>query len=317
MDVNINNYEELAMDYLEGNLEANTQEAMEAFLIDHPEIKNELTDLCEMVVVPEAIPYPNKSLLKKERKGVIIPGSWFRMGAAAACGGLLSFFAYNFFFPTANDIPVQADVEKSTPIIKTDIEESNELVAELPTESVTTDKTPAIVKSTDKKVTKVKKAVPDKTIPRSSTASVINSTPQPKPVEQIVSPKVVMPAIPAPVYETSEELYAEVKPSTDKRSVNINQFDLNQMLGVTSDSSPNTTTSLKDQNTLNQDDGFEVESFSTDKSNETITLENNGSLNTLDNNGDVSNSLLPKSFGLKITKTKINKPSKKKKGNQH
>lgn len=64
--INKNNYEEYALDYLEGKLSPEQEQAMEQFLLEHPSIKEEIEGVEKMVLVEdESITYPYKKNLKK------------------------------------------------------------------------------------------------------------------------------------------------------------------------------------------------------------------------------------------------------------
>jgi len=76
------NYEAYALDYLEGTLPPDEQEAFEAFLERHPEIAAEIEGLDDIKLTPPAMVYPNaSSLYRREEKAY-----W---GWAAAAGWLL------------------------------------------------------------------------------------------------------------------------------------------------------------------------------------------------------------------------------------
>lgn len=63
--ININNYEEFALDYMEGNLDDNTKSLFEQFLNDNPEVKEELEGLLDFTVLPDEVSFELKLVLKK------------------------------------------------------------------------------------------------------------------------------------------------------------------------------------------------------------------------------------------------------------
>ena len=70
MQINRNNFEEHAIDWLEGNLKGEELKSMEAFLSANPDVRAELTGLYEIVLkAPETV-YTKKEQLKKKEKGV-------------------------------------------------------------------------------------------------------------------------------------------------------------------------------------------------------------------------------------------------------
>jgi len=75
MDINNHNYEEFGIDYLEGNLSADMEEAMQFFLMQNPEIEAELMGLEEVVLQPDMeVFFSDKaSLLQLEDSKRIVP----------------------------------------------------------------------------------------------------------------------------------------------------------------------------------------------------------------------------------------------------
>ncbi len=97
MDINNHNYEEFAIDYLEGNLSPELEEAMQLFLLQNPEIEAELMGLEEMVLeVDTDIVFPDKKVLLQSEKPVkVIPlyRQWKRYVLPMA-GALCLFFVW-------------------------------------------------------------------------------------------------------------------------------------------------------------------------------------------------------------------------------
>lgn len=87
MKINLENYEAWMVDYIEGNLSADQQKELQAFLVFHPELQKEL-DAFSMTKLPvdTAVFFPNKEALKQPIGGgkVISFGNWMRYAAAAA-----------------------------------------------------------------------------------------------------------------------------------------------------------------------------------------------------------------------------------------
>ena len=65
MDINIHNYEAYFLDYLEGNADERVIAAIELFLADHPELRNELTSFQTLEVTPEKTEFAGKNGLYK------------------------------------------------------------------------------------------------------------------------------------------------------------------------------------------------------------------------------------------------------------
>jgi hypothetical protein len=120
--VTMDNYEEYMVLMADGELDAKGQQALEAFLQLHPELREEMSLYETVHLVPDTtIVYGNKeSLLKKEPK-VIAMNQWFRYGAAA---GLVALIALGLMkwqgSDTGNEVVKVDTVEHvSTPIAKT------------------------------------------------------------------------------------------------------------------------------------------------------------------------------------------------------
>jgi len=66
MKINKYNYEVFLIDYLDGTLNPSLTGELIVFLEQNPELKNQFDGLEDVVLVNEAIPYPNKADLKKK-----------------------------------------------------------------------------------------------------------------------------------------------------------------------------------------------------------------------------------------------------------
>lgn len=73
MEVNRLNYEMFIVDYLEGNLPKDIEQAVLAFLKLNPDIETEINSLTEYILTPELIQFENKKSLKKNLQ-TDIPG---------------------------------------------------------------------------------------------------------------------------------------------------------------------------------------------------------------------------------------------------
>ncbi len=65
-DINKHNYEAYWLDFLEGNLNADDAQALQAFFMQHPEIKPEAFNVDEFSLNPESIAFENKSALQRD-----------------------------------------------------------------------------------------------------------------------------------------------------------------------------------------------------------------------------------------------------------
>ena len=104
------NYETYALDYLEGNLAPEEQQAFEAFLERHPALANELQEVDELQLTPPRIQYPHKrSLYRQSHNGWV----W---GIAAGWALIISLTALWWLLPAPQtSAPAMAVIPDSTP----------------------------------------------------------------------------------------------------------------------------------------------------------------------------------------------------------
>lgn len=87
MKINLQNYEEWMVDYIEGNLTPEQQRELQEFLVFHPELQKELEAFGMTKLVPDTtVVFPDKASLKREAAGgrVLTLYSWVKYTAAAA-----------------------------------------------------------------------------------------------------------------------------------------------------------------------------------------------------------------------------------------
>lgn len=114
MKININNYEEWMIDYIEGNLSQEQQKQFAEFLAFHPELKGELELFQQTKLQPELnIVFANKDALKQKEGGkVIVMTNWVRYAAGIAAVMLL-FVGIRFF--SGNNQNEQVAIKKYAP----------------------------------------------------------------------------------------------------------------------------------------------------------------------------------------------------------
>jgi len=88
--INIHNYENFAMDYLEGNLDNSTKSAFEKFLQLHPSIKIEIESLSGFQVSMIDDEFPEKESLKKEVRDLEMTGDEIEFDCIAYLEGDLN-----------------------------------------------------------------------------------------------------------------------------------------------------------------------------------------------------------------------------------
>ncbi len=123
--ITIDNYEEYALDYLEGNLKPTEVAAMHAFLAVNPEVREELNRFTLFTLTAnETEVFSNKNaLLKPENatpKVVALPSylNYYRIAAVAASIALLLGTSVYFYKNNLNITPTNRNVAAITPIKK-------------------------------------------------------------------------------------------------------------------------------------------------------------------------------------------------------
>lgn len=119
MEINLNNYEELMLTYVDGELDEKTAFALMQFLNAHPDKRKEL-ELLQMTVLPtdKEIHFPDKQLLYREEKSttkkvfILRRYQWLSAAAAAACIALLVIF---YLHPWESSLPASNSVAMNKP----------------------------------------------------------------------------------------------------------------------------------------------------------------------------------------------------------
>ncbi len=123
MKINKLNYEAFALEYLEGTLSVKEQEAMDQFLLKHPDIKAELEDMKSFsVLTPEPIVFNNKKqLLKAPARNRLV---WFNPLRSSVAASVLLAITILFFSKTTS---IDLTIATTTP---------DEVIDKRPTESI-------------------------------------------------------------------------------------------------------------------------------------------------------------------------------------
>ena len=110
MKINLNNYEEYALDYIENTISAENKVQFEQFLNKHPEIASEIFNLDIIVApVPDEELINIKPLLREKEKSPIFRIVWFNSVAAALLILALFIFLYQKDNSPSNDIVLTDD----------------------------------------------------------------------------------------------------------------------------------------------------------------------------------------------------------------
>ena len=195
MKINKLNYEAFALEYLEGTLSLETAEAMEQFLLQHPDIKAELEEMRDFpVLIPKQIPFDNKSqLLKQPARDKILWLNPLRWSVAAS---ILLAVMFLFFSKTRPIDPIIAtatsdEIIDSTPnksVLSKELEDAreiavveNKVIKETTTLPRTEDATKASMKTKQEQLatfTKENKVIVDyaSTAPQLVTTSAIQQS---------------------------------------------------------------------------------------------------------------------------------------------
>ncbi|MBC8048101.1 MAG: hypothetical protein H7Y00_14985 [Fimbriimonadaceae bacterium] len=105
MNININNYEEWMVDYIEGNLSKVQEEKLMHFLEVHPELKSELEIFQQTKLQPDMhMVFENKEMLKKEEAGRVIGMPVWRKYAIGIAAAMLLFAGVKFLSVNNADV---------------------------------------------------------------------------------------------------------------------------------------------------------------------------------------------------------------------
>jgi hypothetical protein len=113
--INITNYEEQLLDYVDNELTDNERKEVEKFAARNSTIKKELALFQKTKLLPEeAIVFPDKSVLyRREEKVRVISMTWFRVAVAAAIILIAGFATIRFI--SANNGGDKKEIVKETP----------------------------------------------------------------------------------------------------------------------------------------------------------------------------------------------------------
>jgi hypothetical protein len=106
MQINDENYEDILLSYLDGELEGPELSAMKVFLRAHPERQQELETLRMTILPQEDVRFPGRQSLY--RRGKL---KWFLLVPAAAAAALLILF----LLPSSPSLPPSVRVDASSP----------------------------------------------------------------------------------------------------------------------------------------------------------------------------------------------------------
>lgn len=112
--MNLENYEQYALDYLEGQLTSEQKLEFELFLQDHPQIKAEIEELAGIrLMANPAVKYPDKN--KLYRNGNVRPFPFFRWSVAAS---VLLLIGFGLFYRKWEPVEFSSDRTEWTAMMK-------------------------------------------------------------------------------------------------------------------------------------------------------------------------------------------------------
>ena len=114
--INITNYEEQLLNYIDDEVTADQREEIEKFAGQYSAVKQELTLLHKTKLQPEAeVVFPDKSILyRREEKVRVISMTWFRVAVAAAIILIAGFATIRLINTNKNgDIPSVAKIDNT------------------------------------------------------------------------------------------------------------------------------------------------------------------------------------------------------------
>jgi hypothetical protein len=122
MKITINNYEEYALDYLEGNLSPDDQKQFLLFLDDHPEIKAIMENLEEIKLPVFSVGMPGKNKLYRDTGTVRSLGFYLRTIAAALLVLIIAAILWNNVSRDSRDLVITdhrspSDQKSEAPVV--------------------------------------------------------------------------------------------------------------------------------------------------------------------------------------------------------
>jgi hypothetical protein len=157
--INITNYEEQLLNYIDNEVTADQQKEVEKFADQYSAVKQELALLQKTKFQPEAeVTFPDKSILyRREEKVRVISMTWFRVAVAVAIVLIAGFATIKLINNKNGDTPVVVVIDKSKnqPSNKTTDQSisnpANQISKDSKNDLVNTDKKSTKEQPTDKK----------------------------------------------------------------------------------------------------------------------------------------------------------------------
>src|SRR3954452_4719316 len=113
----LDNYQEYFLLYIDNELNETNREAVEKFVLQHPQLQDEFTLLKQTILPQEKIGFHNKKSLYKKEERRVVYFNWTRIAAAAAVIGVTALIWW--IAPHGNTNPVDvATVQQNKSAIK-------------------------------------------------------------------------------------------------------------------------------------------------------------------------------------------------------
>ena len=113
--INLNNYEQWLIMYVDGELTAEEKLAVERFAVTHPHVREELAIFLQTKLQPEEVVFPNKEVLYRREKTVrVISLQWWRVAVAAVLIISAGVAVYSVLINKDNHTGTNNEITKAT-----------------------------------------------------------------------------------------------------------------------------------------------------------------------------------------------------------
>jgi hypothetical protein len=125
--INLNNYEEWLVAYVDNEVNEEQGDAIEKFAATHPQVQQELALFRQTKLQSEKIFFADKEVLYKRERATIVSMQWWRISVAAMlvlAAGIGLFSIFNKKHPTGNGTIAKEVIKKEQPASPTNINAS-------------------------------------------------------------------------------------------------------------------------------------------------------------------------------------------------
>jgi hypothetical protein len=138
--INMNNYEQWLIMYVDGELSAQERMAVEKFASAHEHVQQELELFQQTKLQPEEFVFPNKEILYRSEKTVrVISMQWWRVAVAAVLIISAGITVYSVLINRNNNAGAGSEITKTTVIKKKQVPAVNSVIPDNQQPNVTPD----------------------------------------------------------------------------------------------------------------------------------------------------------------------------------